>query len=145
VRGAVFEIEGRADVERAHEIYTANPAYFRSVRIPLLKGRSFTDADTAESEPVAILSECVARRYWDGADPIGRPCGSESAAGGGQHVDHWFMRGRRCTTFRWRRMCSAALSPFQAASVPAPVLIIREGGRPDVAGGKPCAANCAAS
>ena len=72
VRGAVFEIEGREDVEPRAEVYTANPQYFRSVRIPLLKGRFFTEEDTAESLPVAILSECVARRYWPAEDPIGK-------------------------------------------------------------------------
>jgi putative ABC transport system permease protein len=72
VRGAVFEIEGRTGVEPRAEVYTANPAYFRSVRIPLLKGRLFSESDTAASEQVAILSECVAKRYWEDDDPIGR-------------------------------------------------------------------------
>jgi predicted permease len=72
VRGAVFEVEGRADVEPRAEVYTANPAYFRSLRIPLLRGRVFTAADTAESDPVVILSERVARRYWEAGDALGR-------------------------------------------------------------------------
>ena len=72
VRGAVFQIQGRPDVEPRAEVYTANPDYFRSVRIPLLKGRLFTDADRLDSAPVAILSEVVAKRYWGQEDPIGR-------------------------------------------------------------------------
>jgi putative ABC transport system permease protein len=72
VRGSLFQIFGRTDVEARAEVYTANPTYFRSVRIPLLKGRGFTDADNAESAPVAIISEIVANRYWKLDDPIGR-------------------------------------------------------------------------
>jgi len=72
VRGSIFQIFGRADEEARAEVYTANPAYFRSVRIPLLKGREFTEADNAESAPVAIVSEVVANRYWKQDDPIGR-------------------------------------------------------------------------
>ena len=40
VRGALFTIQGRADDSARAEVYVANPAYFRAVRIPLLKGRT---------------------------------------------------------------------------------------------------------
>jgi putative ABC transport system permease protein len=72
VRGARFEIQGKPGVEARAEVYTANPAYFRSVQIPLLKGRVFAAADTAASAPVALISDVVARRYWGQDDPIGR-------------------------------------------------------------------------
>lgn len=72
VRGALFTIRGRPDVEARAEVYFASPDYFRSVRIPLLKGRFFSDADTAASPPVAIISNVVARRYWGQDDPLGR-------------------------------------------------------------------------
>jgi putative ABC transport system permease protein len=72
VRGAVFEIAGRAGGDARAEVYTASVDYFRSVRIPLLKGRWFTEADTTGSAQVAILSEIVAKRNWPDTDPIGR-------------------------------------------------------------------------
>ena len=71
VRGALFEIQGRQQAEARAEVYTANPAYFQSVRIPLLRGRQFTEADTASSAPVALISEIVAKRYWGQEDPTG--------------------------------------------------------------------------
>ncbi len=49
-----------------------DPAFFRTMRIPLLKGREFTPFDTAASERVVIINRTMAERYWSDADPIGR-------------------------------------------------------------------------
>ena len=51
---------------------TAGPGYFATVRIPLLRGRDFTDADTATSPQVMIVSRAPARTLWGDEDPIGR-------------------------------------------------------------------------
>lgn len=72
VRGALFEMQGQKEAEARAEVYIVNPDYFRSVRIPLLKGRLFTEGDTASSAPVALISEIVGRRYFGQQDPIGR-------------------------------------------------------------------------
>jgi putative ABC transport system permease protein len=72
VRGSVFAIQGRPDESARAEVYLADGEYFRAVRIPLLKGRLFTQADTATSTPVAIISDVIARRYWGEEDPVGR-------------------------------------------------------------------------
>ena len=48
------------------------PSYFRTLGIPLLRGRAFTDADRADAAPVAVVSDSVAQRYWPGQDPIGK-------------------------------------------------------------------------
>jgi predicted permease len=71
VRGSIFEIQGNPAEPRA-ESYYASPGYFRSVQIPLLKGRVFSSADTKNAVPVAILSNIVAQRYWGDRDPIGQ-------------------------------------------------------------------------
>lgn len=71
VRGSRFEISGKPDLEARAEVYAANPAYLDSVRLPLLRGRWFTDADTLRNQPVAVLSETVARRYWGDAECLG--------------------------------------------------------------------------
>jgi predicted permease len=46
--------------------------YFESLGIRLLAGRTFTAADRASSEPVAIVNETLARTLWPGQDAIGQ-------------------------------------------------------------------------
>lgn len=48
------------------------PDYFRTMQIPVLRGRAFTDFDTPTSEPFAIVSDSLASKYWPGEDPIGK-------------------------------------------------------------------------
>jgi putative ABC transport system permease protein len=49
----------------------ASPGYFRTMNIPLLRGRDFTDADDAKA-PVIAVSQATAKRFFGDADPIGR-------------------------------------------------------------------------
>lgn len=47
--------------------------YFRSLHIPLIRGRELTSADSSESEPIVLINETMARQIWpDGSDPIGQ-------------------------------------------------------------------------
>ena len=46
--------------------------YFRTMAIPLLRGRTFTPGDQADTEPVVVLDRTAAERYWPGDDPVGR-------------------------------------------------------------------------
>jgi predicted permease len=51
------------------------PGYFRMVGTPLVRGRDFSEADTARSRRVAIVSETFVQRYLPTVDPIGRTIG----------------------------------------------------------------------
>jgi predicted permease len=49
-----------------------SPDYFRTMGIPLLRGRAFTQADTAESPPVVIINDRAAKALWPNRDPLGQ-------------------------------------------------------------------------
>ncbi|MFZ0640123.1 MAG: ABC transporter permease [Candidatus Acidiferrales bacterium] len=51
---------------------TVSPNYFRVMRIPLLRGRVFSEQDSPSNPKVALISETLARRYFPNQDPIGR-------------------------------------------------------------------------
>jgi putative ABC transport system permease protein len=51
---------------------TLSGDYFEALGVPLLRGRFFDDRDTRTSTPVVIVNETMARRYWQGEDPIGK-------------------------------------------------------------------------
>ncbi|HXN71680.1 MAG TPA: ABC transporter permease [Candidatus Acidoferrales bacterium] len=51
---------------------TISPDYFRTMQVPILRGRAFTDADGETTQYVAILSDSTAKKFWPNADPIGR-------------------------------------------------------------------------
>jgi putative ABC transport system permease protein len=53
-----------------HEVVT--PGYFKSMGIPVMKGRDFNDADRADSQMVTIIDERLAKEFWPNEDPIGR-------------------------------------------------------------------------
>lgn len=70
-----FVIEGRpvSPSERTSAHWrTVSRGYFKTLRIPLLKGRLFDETDNESSQKVILLNETMARRYFQDEDPIGR-------------------------------------------------------------------------
>jgi putative ABC transport system permease protein len=70
-----FSIPGQPksdDPDDSPDIKSITPDYFRTVRIPLLRGRAFTEADTVrDAEPVVIINDIAARRFFNDKDPLG--------------------------------------------------------------------------
>jgi predicted permease len=60
--------------------------YFQAMGTPLLRGRYFTAQDGPDSPLVAIIDESMARRYWQGQDPIGKRFKGQDPRG---HNDDW--------------------------------------------------------
>jgi putative ABC transport system permease protein len=46
--------------------------YFRTMRIPVIEGRAFTEADTRSSTPAIILNDVIAHQFWPGERAVGR-------------------------------------------------------------------------
>jgi putative ABC transport system permease protein len=70
-----FAIEGRPvppQDEPSADFFTTGVGYFRTMGIPLIKGRDFDDRDKHGSTPVIIVTETFARRHFPGEDPIGK-------------------------------------------------------------------------
>jgi len=54
---------------------TVTPDYFKTMRIPILKGRAFNDLDREDAPHVLIINEALARRFWPNEDAIGKRIG----------------------------------------------------------------------
>ena len=71
-----FIIEGRPAPATEEDYMTGyrviRPTYFDTMGIRLKKGRQFTERDNQNSSRVAIISEAMAQRFWQGEDPIGK-------------------------------------------------------------------------
>jgi putative ABC transport system permease protein len=71
-----FTIEGRPDPPKGQEYAADNrvvtPDYFKTMGIPLQRGRAFAAADGPDSPHVAVISASLARRFWNTDDPVGK-------------------------------------------------------------------------
>ena len=70
-----FQIEGQ-EVPTGEAPLTnyraVDPAYFRTMGIPLLEGQHLTERDDEDSPPVLLVNEAMSRRFWQGEDPVGQ-------------------------------------------------------------------------
>jgi putative ABC transport system permease protein len=78
--GSAFLIEGRPEPEgadwpfaQAHVV--VSPSYFRTLGLPVLRGRAFEAGDRADAPKVVLISQALADRYWSGQDPVGTRLG----------------------------------------------------------------------
>ena len=80
-------LEGQSREEAARnpmvDIEVVSPSFFATLGLPIVRGRAFSDADRAGAQPVVIVSESIARRFWPAGDPIAKRLGG---AGGVQTV-----------------------------------------------------------
>jgi predicted permease len=72
----LFSIEG-ASSQQSSEILGAvyrviTPGYFETMRIPVLRGRAFSDSDNSGSQPVVVINQTMAKKYWPNQDAIGQ-------------------------------------------------------------------------
>ena len=54
------------------EVIRVSPDYFKVMQAPLVRGRFFAESDEEGKQPVAIIDEATAHKYWPGGDALGR-------------------------------------------------------------------------
>jgi putative ABC transport system permease protein len=71
-----FYIDGRVAVsavdQASADFRGVTDGYFETLGVPLVGGRTFTDADSAMSQQVAVVDTATARQYWPGESPVGK-------------------------------------------------------------------------
>ena len=66
-------VEGRAEIADQPSTWVfVSDDFFRTMGIPMVRGRNFSEADGVRSTLVAIVNQTMARRVWPGEDPIGK-------------------------------------------------------------------------
>jgi putative ABC transport system permease protein len=69
-------IEGRPAAAMADQpevgVRVVSPDYLPAMRVPLLRGRMLTEADTADSPLVVLISQSMAARFWPNQNPVGK-------------------------------------------------------------------------
>ncbi|HET9984370.1 MAG TPA: ABC transporter permease [Longimicrobiales bacterium] len=70
------------------DIRVVSPDFLRTLRVPLLKGRTFTPQDRLGAPPVAVVDEELVRRYWPAQDPIGKRITFDDPTAAGDTA-HW--------------------------------------------------------
>jgi putative ABC transport system permease protein len=86
---------------------SVSPGYLRVMRIPLLQGRSIEEADRENTEPVAVISQAMAARFWPGESPIGARIRLGGDSGpwatvvgiAGDTIDDWFSGRNQPTVY----------------------------------------------
>jgi putative ABC transport system permease protein len=101
-QGTDFTIEGPSLLADGVEGHTGisfpSPGYFEAIGQPLLRGRAFTSADRADSPPVAVISQSLARQAFGDANPIGR----RMRVGFSRRRSTTSERSKRSSRPRWR-------------------------------------------
>ena len=64
---------GSSEKKTTLEIRSVTPGYFSTLGIRIQRGRSFNERDTTGAPPVTLINEAMARRFFPGQDPVGKP------------------------------------------------------------------------
>jgi putative ABC transport system permease protein len=120
-------------VRRDVNLQRVSPAYFETMRTPLVAGRHLNDADRPDTPPVAVVSQALADRYWQGLDPVGRRFRLSNdgdwitVVGVASDVIHdWFTGRREPTVFRPLAQDPTPYMTFLARTAGAPGALARD-------------------
>ena len=126
-----FTIEGKPAPANGEEpradIRIASPNYFETMKMTLVKGRTIDERDRQGSPGAMVINETMARRYFDGQDPIGRvvknPHGRAEVVGIVGDVKHYGLDSEpRAELFlpAWQNPLNGMAMVVRTASDPQP-------------------------
>jgi putative ABC transport system permease protein len=108
--GRTIAVEGEPPVDPANpsrvDYRTVTPSFLDAMRIPVVRGRGLTPADSATAQPVVVISRSLAVRHFGEADPIGKrlKLGDSpwlTVVGvSGDVIHNWFGRHNAPTAYR---------------------------------------------
>jgi putative ABC transport system permease protein len=88
----IFGVTGQPDPTPAlapqSERQSVSTDYFSVLRIPLLRGRAFTDEDLANKERVVIINQSLAQKFFPGEDPVGKQLNNLGNKARGSRIDY---------------------------------------------------------
>jgi predicted permease len=86
--GSAFQIAGRPDKKGAcgTQWMSVTPGYLSLFKIPVLRGRDFTENDKAGAPNVVLINEALARKCWPNEDPLGQHIMDGNEVGGVESV-----------------------------------------------------------
>ncbi len=80
--GSIVRVPGRVAKSRQDRPVSnyniASPGYFSAIGTPILQGREFLETDKADSMPVVIVNNALAKKFWPGQNAIGKQIGLAS-------------------------------------------------------------------
>ena len=115
---------------------SVTPGYFRAMEVPLLKGRGFSDGDSAEAPGVVIMNETLAREAFGNRDPIGQTAGVYGLGGISWRTVVGVVADARNSTLE-QQTWAEIFVPYPQALLPlSATFVLRAGGDPrGLAGG----------
>jgi predicted permease len=107
---------------------TVNEGYFETMDIPILRGRGFTAADTADTPRVAVVNEHFARHYWPSGDAVGKRFRLDTRSGTPVEI----VGVAQTIKYQWiaERPMDFVYMPLTQHPVSRMVLMLRSGGPP---------------
>jgi len=130
-----FTIEGQSQEESRRNpllnLMAVSADYFRTMEIPLRRGRVFTDRDADRQPGVVVVGESMAARIWPGQDPVGKRI--KIPLGDSPYHNTWFTVVGVVGDARYRELRATRLDFYMShlqANVPLGYLVVRATGEP---------------
>jgi putative ABC transport system permease protein len=131
---SAIEIDGQPNPDPANppavDYRAATPAFFDTMRIPILRGRGFTASDREDTEPVAVITQALAAKYFPATDALGRRIKLGDSRWltvigiSGDVIHDWFGRRRYPTVYRPYAQSPAANVAFAIRTTGDPAALL---------------------